>query len=66
MKSVDFLNLLYVFIFEVVYLGDGSRLAVMLSDFLLIWSFYEFGFMDIYIETFICGCVKLCECSIDR
>ena len=32
-------KLLYVFIFEVVYLGDGSRLAVMLPDFLLTWRF---------------------------
>ena len=32
------LLLLYEFIFEIVYLGDGFCLAIMLPKFLLIWS----------------------------
>ena len=52
MKIVDVYLLLYEFIFESVYLGDGFHLVVMLSKFLLIWSCYEFGIMSIYIDDF--------------
>ena len=37
-RSVDVFIFVVRVYFESVYLGDGSRLAVMLSDFLLIWS----------------------------
>ena len=58
------LSLLYDFIFESVYLGDSSRLVVMLPKFFRIWSYYEFDVcLYIYIDDFSGGYVRCCECS---
>ena len=60
------LSLLYDFIFESVYLRDGSRLVVMLLKFLRIWSCYEFDVcLYMYIDKFFGGYVRCCECSLD-
>ena len=60
------LSLLYDFIFESVYLGDGSRLVVMLPKFLRIWSCYKLeACLYIYIDDSSGGYVRCCECSLD-
>ena len=47
------LFLMYEFIFESVYLGDGFHLAVMLPKFLRTWSDYEFDVcVYIYMDDF--------------